>query len=251
MKTGHPTPVLRFILNHLVCGLLLGATVSTLNFAYYFAQASTVSDFDILSFFSLMPEWCGEGMLMTLLVGFIARWRWPRELRNWEFALATVFAVVVAVLTWQVFTLLVLREGLGIRLLRDYMGVPVNWIGGVFYHGWMMLFFGGLAAAVYSSSRWRTRMLEKLQKAELHRALSQQRFAQTELEVLQTQLEPDYLLQNLLRLELAYETNAHQADQLLDELIVYLRDKLVKIRQSSEFVSSSTTMGVNNEIIQP
>jgi LytS/YehU family sensor histidine kinase len=94
-------------------------------------------------------------------------------------------------------------------------------------------------------------MLEKLQQAELDRALSQQNFAQAELEVLQTQLEPDYLLQNLLHLEQAYETNTKKADQLLDELIVYLRETLIKIRKSSEFISSTTTMGVKNEIVKP
>jgi sensor histidine kinase YesM len=238
MRASHPTPALLFTLVHFGYGMVLGAAVSTLNFAYHLPLVATTDHFDFLSFVSLMPEWCGEGMLLALIVGLIMRWTWPRELRAWELSLAIVFAVVVSVLTWQVFTLLVLREWVGIRLLRDYMGMPVVWISGVFYHGWMMLFFSGLAAAVYSSRRRRERMLDSLLKAELSRASSQQRYAQARLDLLQTQIEPDYLLQTLTQLEHAYETNVDKADQLLDELIAYLRQSLVKIRESSDQAAS-------------
>jgi len=79
-----------------------------------------------------------------LTVALAERWASPRELRAWQLALAVAVGAVAAVLTWQTFTLIVLREGLGIRLFRDHLGTPVNWIGGVFYHSWLMLFSAGL-----------------------------------------------------------------------------------------------------------
>ena len=139
--------------------------------------------------------------------------------------------------------MLVLRDVLGIRLFRDYMGAPVIWIIGVFFQIWLMLFFGGLAAAVYASRRRRARMRAALLAAELGRATSQQRLADLRLASLQARVEPEYLFQTLRRLEEAYETNPNAADRLLDELIAFLRDVVTDIRASTSPAVSVQTQG--------
>jgi LytS/YehU family sensor histidine kinase len=100
-----------------------------------------------------------------------------------------------------------------------------------------MLFFGGLAAAVYASRRRRARMLAALRAAELGRATSQQRLAEARLASLQARVEPDFLLQTLTRLEQSYEADPHAADRLLDELIAFLRGALADIRASEAAAS--------------
>lgn len=221
----------RFWITRVGYGFVLGVAIATLNFANYLPLTKNIG---FLSFASLLPEWCAEGILLALTVGLAERWVSPRELRAWQLALAVAVGAVAAVLTWQAFTLIVLRDGLGIRLTRDHhLGVPENWIGGVFYHGWLMLFFGGLAAAVYASRRRRARMLAALLAAQLGRATSEQRLAEARLASLQVRVEPDMLLQTLTRLEQSYEADPDAADRQLDELIAFLRGALADIRVSA------------------
>jgi LytS/YehU family sensor histidine kinase len=120
----------------------------------------------------------------------------------------------------------VLRDQLGMRLFRDHIGQPENWLGGMLYNAWLMLFFGGLIAAVVASQRRRTRMLSTLRSAELNRTTSQQRLAEAKLASLQARVDPDYLYQTLSRLERLYEDDPPAADRLLDELIAFLRNAL-------------------------
>lgn len=223
----------RFWITRLGYGFVLGVAIATLDFAHYFPLTAAPNNVGFLSFVSLLLVWCGEGILLALTVGLAERWMSPRELGAWQLVLAVVVGAVAAVLTWQAFTLIVLRDGLGIRLFRDYLGTPSIWIGGVFYHSWLMLFFGGLAAAVYASWRRRARMLAALLAADLGRATSQQRLAEARLASLQARVEPDFLLQMLTRLEQSYETDPDAADRLLDELIAFLRGALADIRASA------------------
>ena len=140
---------------------------------------------------------------------------------------------VASVLIWQAFTLFVLRDELGIELFRDDLGVPVIWIRGVFYHGWLLLFFGGLGAAVYASRQRRARIMSALHAAQLDRATSQQRLAEARLASLRGRVDPDFLLQKLSGLEHSYEADPDAADRLLDELILFLRRAVTEIRASA------------------
>ncbi len=226
-------PATRFWMPRLGYGFALGVAIATLEFAHYFPLAAAPNNLGFLAFVSLLLEWCGEGILLALTVGLAERWMSPRELGAWQLALAVVVGAVAGVLAWQAFMLNVLRDGLGILLFRDFLGTPVIWIRGAFYHGWLMLFFGGLAAAIYASWCRRARMLAALTAAQLGRATSEQRLAETRLASLQRRVEPDFLLQTLARLEQSYDADPDAADRLLDELIVFLRAALAD-NQASE-----------------
>jgi sensor histidine kinase YesM len=232
---------MRFWTVRLGYGFLLGVAIATLDFAHYSPLAAAPQELDFLSFASLLLEWCGEGILLALTIGLVERWVSPRELRAWQLALTVVVAAVAGVLLWQTFTLIVLRDVLGIELFRDDLGAPVIWLRGVFYHSWLMLFFGGLGAAVYASRRQRARMQAALLAAQLGRATSQQRFAEARLASLQARVDPNFLLQKLTRLEQSYEADPDAADRLLDELIVFLRRALADIRASATAVPQPST----------
>jgi len=234
----------RFWVTRIVYGFLLGGAITTLqtggassgwtiDFVYYFPIVSASDEIGLSSFVSSLLVWCGEGILLALAVGLAERWVRPRELRVWQLALTLVVGAVAAVLIWQAFTLIVLRDALGVRLFRDHVGTPVIWIGGVLYHSWLMLFFGGLAAAVYASRRRRARMLAALRAAELARATSQQRLSEARLVSLEARIDPDYMFQTLTRLEQLYEADSAAAGRLLDELIAFLRNGLADIRAST------------------
>jgi hypothetical protein len=220
----------RFWMTRAGNGFLLGAAIATLEFAYYFPLVSERSEIGLNSLVSLLLVWGGECILLALAVGIAEYWVKPRELRARQLALAVVVGAFASALIWHTFTQFVLRDQLGVRLFNDHLGQPVIWPGLILYHAWLMLFFGGLAAAVQASQRQRVRMLAALRAAELGRATSQQRLAEARLASLQARIDPDFLLQALTRLERSYEADPEAADRLLDELIAFLREALADIR---------------------
>ena len=220
----------RFWITRAALGFLVGCTIATLDFLYYFPLVSTPDKIGFGLFVSSLVVWCGECILLALSLGLAERLASPSELRAWQFGLAIVGGVIASVILWHTFSVLVLRDRFGMRLFRDHVGQPTNWMSGLLYHAWLMLFFGGLIASVGASQRWRTRMLSALRSAELGRATLQQRLAEAKLASLEARIDPDYLYHTLSRLEQLYEADPPAADQLLDELIAFLRNALTEPR---------------------
>ena len=222
----------RFWLTRAAYGFAVGAALATLDFIHYFPFLSAPAAIDIGLFASSVVVWAGECALLALALGLAERAASPHELRAWQLALAILGAVVASVVAWHAFCLLVLRDVLGMRIFRESLGQPENWMGGLLYHAWLMLFFGCLIAAVGASQRSRRRMLAALRSAELERASSEQRLAQARLASLEASVDPDYLHETLSRLERLYEDDPPAADRLLDELIAFLRSALGDARAS-------------------
>lgn len=218
----------RFWIRRAALGFMVGAAIATLDFLYYFSLMHTPNELGFGLFVSSVVVWGGECVLFALALGCAERLASPGELRAWQLGIAIAGGVTASVIIWHAFSVLVLRDQFGMRLFRDHVGQPENWLGGVLYHAWLMLFFGGLIAAVYASQRWRTRMLAALRSAELGRATSQQMLAEAKLASLEARVDPDYLYHTLSRLEWLYENDPSAADPLLDELIAFLRNALTE-----------------------
>jgi hypothetical protein len=231
----------QFLMTRAGYGFMLGATVALLEFAYYFPLVTMRTEIGLSSINSLLLVWGGEFVLLALAVGIAEHWVNPRELRMWQLALAVPVGAFASALIWHAFTQFVLRDQFGIRVFLDHLGQPIVWPMMLLYHSWLMLFFGGLAAAVLTSQRRRARMLAALRTAELGRATSQRRLAETGLASLRARVEPEFLLQSLARLEQSYETDPRVADRLLDELIAFLRGALADIRTSETAMSKPWT----------
>jgi len=231
----------RFLLRHAGYGLLLGASIALLEFAYYYPLVSTPDKLGVALLVSLLLSWCGDGVLLAVTVRLFELREAPRPLGARQLALAVTIGSVASVLAWQAFVHLVLRERFGFWVLRDYAGQPVNWAGIVLYHIWLWLLFGGLAAAVYASRQRHARMLGVLRAAELSREASQRGLAEARLAALQARIDPEFLFQTLTKLEQLYEADPPGADRLLEELIVFLRGALADIRASGASAASDRT----------
>jgi histidine kinase len=214
-------------------GLLLGTSVGVLEFAYYYPLVSTPDRLGLMSLLASFLTWCGEGVLLALTVALFERREAPRLLGARQLALAVAAGSVLGVLAWQAFVQLVLRERFGIWLFRDHLGQPMDGLGTALYHTWLMLVFGGLAAAVHLSRQRHARVLAVLRAAELDRETSQRRLAEAGLAALQARIDPDFLFQTLAKLEQLYEADPPAADRLLEELIAFLRGALADIRLQS------------------
>jgi hypothetical protein len=220
----------RFWLLHAAYGLLFGTAIALLEFAYYYPLVTTPDRLGVQSLLSSFLTWCGEGVLLALIVAGFARRQAPRLLDARQLAVAVAIGTTVAVLAWQAFVQLGLRERFGIWLFRDHLGQPMDWAGTVLYHTWLLLFFGGLAGAAEFSRQRHARMLAVLRAAELEREITQRRLAEARLAALQARIDPEFLFQTLARLEQLYEADPPGADRLLEELIAFLRRALADIR---------------------
>jgi len=218
----------RFWLTRAARGFVLGAGIATLDFLYYLPLVSAPHEMGFGLLLSSLVLWCGECILFALALGLAERLASPSDLRTWQLGFAIVAGVTASIVIWHTFSILVLRDQLGMPLFREEVGQPGNWLGGALYHAWLMLFFGGLIAAVETSQRWRTRMLSSLRSEELARATSQQRLVQARLASLEARIDPDHLYRTLSQLERLYEDDPPAADRLLDELIAFLRHALTE-----------------------
>ena len=224
---------LRFLASHAGYGLLLGASIALLEFAYYYPLVSAPDKLGVFLLFSLLVSWCGEGVLLAVTVALFELRQSRQSLRPLgarQLALAAMVGSIGGVLAWQAIVHWVLREQFGMWVLRDFVGQPVNMVGIALYHVWLMLLFGGLAVAVYASHQRHARMLAILRAAELSRETSQRRLADAKLAALQSRIDPEFVFQTLTKLEQLYEADPPAADRLLEELIVFLRAALADIR---------------------
>jgi histidine kinase len=222
----------RFWTRRAAYGLLLGASIALLEFAYYYSLVASPDRFGLGALPSLLLSWGGEGILLALVVGMFELGKAPLPLGGRQLALAIVVASTAGVLAWQALMHLVLRERFGVRIMLDYVGQPVTFGGVALYHVWLMLLFGGLAAAVYVSRQRHQRMLAELRAAELARETSQRRLAETKLAALRARIDPEFLFQTLAKLERLYEADRPEADRVLEDLIVFLRRALADVRSA-------------------
>jgi len=250
----------RFWGSRILCGFLLGVSIAalqtdevssgwTIDFVYYFPAVSAPNEIGLPAFLSSLLVWSGETMLLAMAVGLVEWWARPGELRAWPLALTVLVGAVAAVLIWQAFILIMLRDVLGVQLIRYKLGTSVVWIEGVLYHSWLLLFFGGLGTSVFASQRRRARMLASLRVAELARARSQQRLAEARLALLEARVDPDHLFQTLARLEQLYGSDPVSAAQLLDELIAFLRNGLADIRASASSSPPIDAQQADNSVL--
>jgi predicted small integral membrane protein len=214
-------------------GLILGVSISLLEFAHYRPLVSTPDTLGVASLVSLLLSLCGEGVLLALTIALFERRAHPHLLGPRQLALAVVIGSVAGVLAWQAFLHFILRDWFGIWHFRDHAGQPASLMAAVLYHLWLMILFGGLTAAVYLYWQRQGRMLAALRAAELSREDSQRWLAETRLATLQARIDPEFLFQTLTKLEQLYEADPPGADRLLEELIVFLRAALAGIPISS------------------
>ena len=221
---------LRLLASRAGYGLLLGTSIALLEFAYYYPLVSAPDTLGVFLLLSLLVSWCGEGVLLAVTVAVFELRQSLRPLGARQLAVAAVAGSIGGVLAWQAIVHWVLREQFGLWVLRDFVGQPVNMVGIALYHVWLMLLFGGLAVAVYSSRQRHARMLAILRAAELSRETSQRRLADAKLAALQARIDPEFVFQTLTKLEQLYAADPPGADRLLEELIGFLRSAIADIR---------------------
>lgn len=95
---------------------------------------------------------------------------------------------------------------------------------------WLVVVLGGLllAACVWAERSARTRTL--LAQAEIARGLAATQLGEMEMQALQADIDPNFLQRMLAQVNRTYATRPADADQLLDQLVAFLRAAMPAVR---------------------
>lgn len=104
------------------------------------------------------------------------------------------------------------------------------------YDSMVWLMFGGLATFVYVDRKRARATRERLAAAELERARKTKRTLESRLAAMQARVEPQFLFNTLAQVRDLYDVNEAHGEQMLDELIAYLRAAMPKMRDTSSTV---------------
>ena len=128
----------------------------------------------------------------------------------------TVLLVVALVLGTIVGSVVVMTSG-------SYLDWPPVW----------GLTWGGLVAFVYFKRRRDEELAAALHATQMAQVELKKKALESQLQVMQAQVEPQFLFTTLRRVGDLYETDRPSADRMLDNLILYLRAALPQMRTSS------------------
>jgi LytS/YehU family sensor histidine kinase len=95
------------------------------------------------------------------------------------------------------------------------------------------LTWGGLIALVYFKRRRDEELAAALHATQLAQVELKKKALQSQLQLMQAQVEPQFLFNTLRRVGDLYETDRPSADRTLDNLIIYLRAALPQMRTST------------------
>ena len=109
---------------------------------------------------------------------------------------------------------------------------PRRTVGGFFT--WLIL--GGAATFVYVDRRRAEVARARLHAAELERTEAAKRTLESRLQAMQARVEPQFLFNTLAQVHDLYRVDAARGEQMLDELIAYLRAAMPRMRDTSSTV---------------
>jgi hypothetical protein len=102
--------------------------------------------------------------------------------------------------------------------------------GGFIGRGLEVTLYGGLGAIIFVMLRNGRNAARALEEAELQRSTASQRLLASRLEATRVRVDPEVTLRELERIEALYEKDRSAADDLMDDLIVRLRQAIPLVR---------------------
>ena len=165
-------------------------------------------------------------MFAVFIVNEMSRSQAPRW---WPYILAVALSVILGTILYWFVTQHVLGWSTGYRK----RGFNDDFYTIVFRHGRMRLLMWGLTAYVYLCWQFATQRLATLRAMQLNLVEAERQLLHARLAFTQASIEPRFLIDTLGRIEHLYEIDAPAADNLLNELVVYLRAAIPREQNSS------------------
>lgn len=215
--------------NAILCGLLWGLAVTlaiTLN-----QPIGDLSLHDWETFtLSLATTWCSTGLVWGVGVKMAE----GSSHRLWR--LAVVLATAVAVSTGVHSLPIPGADREATALGRLVQNVPLGDL--LAYHLWVNLFYGGLYAVGYHSTRRTLELRRRLADLRLVRNEAETVLRETRLRAVRGHIQPAMLLEALEALSRAFAQDAEVVDRLFDLLITFLRAAMPGLRSGASTLAA-------------
>jgi sensor histidine kinase YesM len=170
-----------------------------------------------------------DGLAIAYCVNAAAPWSSSKPLRR--------LAIAVAIGATLGICLTILLKGYSIPYVIEHQKV--------FMLNYMAAFFNGVFVSLFWLLKYReARAAEALHKAEAERHLLSKHAVESELKLMQAQVEPHFLFNTLASVQFLTETDPPQASKMLGHLLAYLRAALPQLRRAS------TTLGQEVELAE-
>ena len=184
-----------------------------------------------------------QGFSILLAVAVADQWsaaasrRWvPYFLALVIGAAAGVFLEWLALVQWAR-----LATFWGVSLIEGrFQGNPI-----FFLHQYLhVLLYGGMVTFIYVNRRRAAERLAALRAKQLERTEVSRALLESRLQAMQARVEPQFLFNTLAQVARLYETDRKLAEQMLDDLIRYLRAVLPQMR------GTTSTLGQEMELVR-
>ena len=170
-----------------------------------------------------------DGLAIAYCVNAASPWASPSPLRR--------LAIAVAIGSTIGIILTILLKGYSMAYVMEHQKT--------FVLNYIAAFFNGVFVSLFFLLKFReTRAAEALHKAEAERYRLSKHAVESELKLMQAQVEPHFLFNTLASVQFLTETDPPQASRMLGHLLAYLRAALPQLR------SASTTLGQEVELAE-
>jgi Histidine kinase len=110
------------------------------------------------------------------------------------------------------------------------------------YNLWIYVFYGGLLTAVFVLTLRTERFRSRLHASAMARSRTEELLDAERLHTLQTQVDPNLLLDSMRELEQRYRGDAESAERLLEALVEFLRNAMHGLRESESTLDAETRL---------
>jgi hypothetical protein len=126
-------------------------------------------------------------------------------------------------------------------LVRTLIGLGsefewMEFVKGSLYAFFEWLVLGGVATFIYVDRRRALAAMTRMRAAEIERANAAKRTLESRLQAMQARVEPQFLFNTLAQVRELYRASTARGEQMLDELIAYLRAAMPRMRDTSSTV---------------
>ena len=216
------------VARNLAGALVGGLMIASVEFATTRASVQFPVTEQLLWMVRLAVHWCLAALPVGLAIAIVEQRAHGRR----PSAFAYVAAVAVGAAAGAIVVALhsaYLDPGISVAVV----GTDLPLVDRFLYGYWQLGFWGAVGAVLHATDLRRRISLAMLQSEELARLRSERRLADARLASLHAQVEPQFLLAMLGRVERLYERDAAAADRVLDALIAFLREATPLLRREA------------------
>lgn len=179
-----------------------------------------------------------ETILRTIPIVFVLTWAERLKVKGWRRHLVTVaLTSIVLVCTSTIYFLLLPLQPAGLAY-----GITASPLALLLYAIWISCVLALLTRSYIAQSNEEQAAKGRLLQIRNEQIAARRRLIEARLAAIQARIDPQFFFDMLNAVQRAYEVDVEKAELLLDELIVFLRAALPRLRTASSTVAQECEM---------